>query len=146
MVTYLGFSRYQKNKEYIISESNLFEIVEADFEKMQAYAVGQGIFFKGGILSLSDLMYNQNKSDWGIYSIAEFFFYFMAVTPDEGISYKNVANRTIVALFKPFKILYVINILVEKIVTLNESGYDETEISQLNELQTFLTEAQKIRI
>ena len=118
MGAYLSFNRYKKNSEYIISESNLYDLVEADYEKLEPYIIGDGIFFRNGIFTVNYLMNHEHKSDWGIYSMSDFFFYFMAVSPDEKISFRRQDDKMIVALFKPNKILSIIDIVLNNPITM----------------------------
>lgn len=138
MAPYLGFNRYKRSEEYIVGESKLYDVVEADLEKIEPYHLGEGVFFRGGISTVSYLMYHDFKSDWGVYSLNEFFFYIMAVSMEDQTSYRTENGKMIVGLFTPEKISPIINIVVSKFDTLRESHTDQSEYSQLLELRSML--------
>ena len=107
--------------------------------------IGEGIFFRSGIQTVSYLMNHPHKSDWELYDMADFFFYFMAISPDFGISYKEVGEKKVIALFEPENILKVINIVLDNLNSLREAQADENEIEQLKTLKNMLEDSIKTK-
>ena len=138
MAPYLGFNRYKRSQDYIVGECKLYDVVEADFEKIEPYHLGEGVFFRGGISTISYLMYHDFKSDWGVYSLNEFFFYIMAVSMEDHTSCRTEGEKMIIGLFTPEKIARIIDIIVNEFDTLRQPHTDQSEYSQLLELKSLL--------
>lgn len=138
MAPYLGFNRYKRSDEYIVGESKLYNVVEADLDKMVPFHVGEGVFFKYNIASVNYLMDLPSTAEFGIYLKAEFFFYLMAVSMEFKISCREDNGKAIVGLFLPDKILPIIDVAVTYFNSLKEYQPSESEYGQLLELQKML--------
>lgn len=139
MAPYLGFSRYKRSDEYIVGESKLYNVVEADLDKMAPFHVGEGVFFKYNIASVNYLMDLPSTAEFEVYLLpADFFFYSMAVSMDYKISCRKDNDKWIVGLFLPDKILPIIDVAVTYFNSLKKYQPSESEYDQLLDLQKML--------
>ena len=141
MGVYIKISRHKRDKDYIVYESQIYDLVEADLELAEKAQVGEGIYFRSGIQTVSYLINHPFKGDWGLYEMSDFFFYFMKISPDLGISYKEVCGKKIVGLFIPNKILKVVNAILNNLSSLRDACADENEIEQLKHLKKMLEDS-----
>lgn len=138
MAPYLGFTRFKRSEEYVVGESKLYNVVEADWSKIFPFQIGEGVFFRHNLSSVNYLMDLPSTSQFGIYSAAAFFFYIMAVSMDDKVSCRKDGEKWIVGLFLPDKILPVIDVAVTDFDLLTGYQPDESEYGQLMELQKML--------
>jgi hypothetical protein len=139
MGVYLTFSRITKSDEYKVNEYKMYDIIEADYEKLSTYR-NESVSFRGGAVSL-DYLYNYEwLSDLGIYFQSDFLFHILVVSiGDQSFRYEN--DRLIIALFKVEKILKIIKVIMDNPYIFKESKADEDEIQNMKSLLELLETA-----
>jgi len=142
MGAYLTFSRIKNSTEYIEVEIPMFNVVEVDYEKLKPYRISKPIHFKGGIYTVDYLMMHKFKGDWGLWSLNDFFFYFMAVLPEANQSFRRIDNKMLIILFSPKDIIKVIDVVIDNFDNLKEDvEVHDLEKENLDNLKILLERA-----
>jgi hypothetical protein len=89
MGVYLTFNRIAKSDEYFVNDYKMYDIIEADYEKISKHRT-ESVNFKRGAVSL-DYLYNYKwLSDLGIYFKSDFLFYVLVVSiGDQSFRYED---------------------------------------------------------
>ncbi|GAB1856429.1 hypothetical protein MHTCC0001_12640 [Flavobacteriaceae bacterium MHTCC 0001] len=139
MGVYLTFSRITKSDEFIVNEYKMYDIIEADYEKLSTFR-NESVSFRGGAVSLEYLYNYKWLSDLGIYFQSDFLFHILVVSiGDQSFRYEN--DRLIIALFKVEKILKIIKVIIENPYIFKESNAEEDEIENMKSLLELLEKA-----
>ena len=134
----LNFSRIEKSNEYITNRYDLFNLVEADYEKLCSYRKDT-VSFKE-LLSVETLQKSDSLSDLGIYNETVFMFYRYPVIAGENSS-KYINGNLLVVLFYPEPILQVVHTILNSSYILQESKASDQEVIKLKELKLMLEQA-----